>query len=460
VVISQCRLTVPSLALPQIMAPTRAPSPKSSSRKSSSRKSTLDGGITKKSQHQPALSPYADFSEIVPGGGPDQWTARSPRSPSKPVSAKQKHDKILVDGVELACAKCVAGHRVGTCNHTQQPMFNPNNPGRPRGGLSNKCKCPKACNCPPNGKCKCPKDCTCVRRAYLVIYYPGPGEHKDFRPNIRGTDTWTGEFRIYHTYLGNSEGMQWPDEYLESRGYPLPTPPIEPQGSEQTPATTTTATPTTMTATPTTATPAITAAPPTPTTLPPSQAKPQSCGGGCSHIKAVAQENNQGPQPPHLNTMQHHTVTDEPSAPPANALRHGCNCGAACACIFCPQHSYNEATMASAQRMLGELFDAGRLNNVSQDIISITPTFDLSASCMGSQPVFGYTTQLPPNPALNGAPWAQMPYSAPYPSVMNGTIPTYPNVAPDGFLGQHDFSTGALPAFQEDTFDHILNTLF
>lgn len=426
------------------MAPTRSLSQKSSSRKSSSRKSTLGGGITKKSQHQPVLSAYADLSEIVPGGSPDQGSPRSPRSPRKIQPAKQKHAKIVIDDKELACAKCIAGHRVGKCNHTTKPMFEPNNPGRPKNGQSTKCKCPKACNCPPEDKCKCPKNCVCVRRVFLIVYYPGPGEHPEFIPDVRGSDTWTGEFRIYESYLGNSEGAKWPEEYLRQRGYQQTAPTNEPQGSEQTPAAATT----------------TAAAAPTTAPLPPSQAMPQACGGSCSHENAVALENQQP-----VDNMQH--MADDPSAtssaPPAGALRHGCNCGASCACIFCPQHSYNEVTMASAHRMLASLFDAGRLNNVSQDIISITPNFDLSASCMGSQPLFGYTTQLPPdpsplvttqlppNPFPNGAPWA--PYSSAYPSVLNGTFPTHPNVAVDGYLGQPDFSTGALPIYQDDTFN-------
>ena len=62
---------------------------------------------------------------------------------------------VLINGVKYACERCIRGHRVTTCNHTDQPLMMIKPKGRPS-TTCNHCKeLRKNKNANPSGMCTC-----------------------------------------------------------------------------------------------------------------------------------------------------------------------------------------------------------------------------------------------------------------------------------------------------------------
>jgi len=442
------------------MAPSRSPSPSRSSRRSSPRRSTLSGGIQKRSKHQPpVLSAHANFSDIVPGGV-DQ------SSPSTKTKGQKKSlQKLEIESKLMACVTCVAGHRVGYCRHTDRPFVECGKPGRPKNGETatrgetiTACKCRKCTCVPGTSPCTCgckEKPCVCIKRIYLIVYHGTAEDQSDDGADVDGKSKEKKDlYRITKRYFGNADGEEWPEDHLRKHG-------VDPDAINQKTDKETTDNQTTD-----------------------NQKRDKQTtgcgggGGGCGHQTAVARANQQAPRPQPVNNTQHDVVAQQLSATPsatpsamlstpaAGAIRRGCNCGPRCSCTFCPQHPNTGVTRASAHEMLCQLFIAGQLEDVSQDVVSFTPQTDLSSSCM-SQQHFGVSTQLPP---ANGEFWSAYPVDFDFAaaqvanfSTAGAPLPMYQNM-PDldtgfnnngfnDFTGEVDFFNGAFAPPQNDPFN-------
>lgn len=62
---------------------------------------------------------------------------------------------VLINGVKYACERCVRGHRVTTCNHTDQPLMMIKPKGRPSTTCIHCRELRKNKNANPTGKCSC-----------------------------------------------------------------------------------------------------------------------------------------------------------------------------------------------------------------------------------------------------------------------------------------------------------------
>ncbi|CDO94417.1 unnamed protein product [Kluyveromyces dobzhanskii CBS 2104] len=62
---------------------------------------------------------------------------------------------VLINGVKYACERCIRGHRVTTCNHTDQPLTMIKPKGRPSTTCSHCKELRKNRNANPSGQCTC-----------------------------------------------------------------------------------------------------------------------------------------------------------------------------------------------------------------------------------------------------------------------------------------------------------------
>lgn len=62
---------------------------------------------------------------------------------------------VLINGVKYACERCIRGHRVTTCNHTDQPLTMIKPKGRPSTTCSHCKELRKSRNANPSGRCTC-----------------------------------------------------------------------------------------------------------------------------------------------------------------------------------------------------------------------------------------------------------------------------------------------------------------
>lgn len=62
---------------------------------------------------------------------------------------------VLVNGIKYACERCIRGHRVTTCNHTDQPLMMIKPKGRPSTTCSHCKELRKNKNANPSGECTC-----------------------------------------------------------------------------------------------------------------------------------------------------------------------------------------------------------------------------------------------------------------------------------------------------------------
>ncbi|QGN15624.1 transcriptional activator HAA1 [Kluyveromyces marxianus] len=62
---------------------------------------------------------------------------------------------VLINGVKYACERCIRGHRVTTCNHTDQPLTMIKPKGRPSTTCAHCKELRKSKNANPSGQCTC-----------------------------------------------------------------------------------------------------------------------------------------------------------------------------------------------------------------------------------------------------------------------------------------------------------------
>lgn len=62
---------------------------------------------------------------------------------------------VLINGIKYACERCIRGHRVTTCNHTDQPLMMIKPKGRPSTTCDYCKQLRKNKNANPEGVCTC-----------------------------------------------------------------------------------------------------------------------------------------------------------------------------------------------------------------------------------------------------------------------------------------------------------------
>lgn len=202
--------------------------------------------------------------------------------------------------------------------------------------------------------------------AYLIIYVPGPDEPKDAKPSSDSDEPFTGSFEVKEEVPIDLKGNPLSEADVKQRQQLLEAQKNE-SGSHRSRSASSTV------------------------TLPaasPSQGKPRAKGSCCSHNKAVAQENQEATQPESAEGSQ--VLNKPPANLPASALFHGCNCGAACSCAFCPQHPNNHVSQNLARQHANVFINHHQLFNANQSFMQLPPDFAQDASCMGARPEIGF----------------------------------------------------------------------
>lgn len=275
---------------------------------------------------------------------------------SKP--SKNKLTGVVIEGKTYTCATCKSGHRVGVCKHAgERPMKPTHAPGRPAAGAPKKvvCDCVKQCTCAKQN-CKC--QCLCTQVMYMLVYLPGPSEER--KASIPGNEDGDGKWKIDREVTTDLNGFILTQEQIEDRQQRKkaqledgPTPDALRSRTSS----------------------SVTAQDPTS----PSQAKPKASGGCCNHSQAVVRE-RQGVFHAEGN-INIQTVHVNPSA-----STHGCNCGTACMCAFCPQHPNNQTSLSLAQQQVG--FISRQQLPLNNNFQTFNAGMSQEASCMGGAPQF------------------------------------------------------------------------
>lgn len=110
----------------------------------------------------------------------------------------------------------------------------------------------------------------------------------------------------------------------------------------------------------------------------------------CCHKEAVAREHRSQPafQPGVADGILASPGTRW--APPA-VVTHGCNCGAACACAFCPEHPKNNTSLRAVAQQANFITSQQRALNAPFTNFNFPDVQD--ASCMGGMPQFAMSTR-------------------------------------------------------------------
>ncbi|KAK5070867.1 hypothetical protein LTR64_003841 [Lithohypha guttulata] len=287
-------------------------------------------------------------------------------------SVKNKLTGIVIDGKNWACAPCKLGHRVGSCNHAiSRPMMPTHAPGRPAAGAPKKilCDCPRDCSCTKRD-CKCARECSCVVRMWFLVKLQAMSEER-----------WVVDRPVDTDLKGV---MLSPEEAAERRAKK------EAQHAEVSSPASNHSRRSSTTIEPTS----------------PSQAKPSATGGCCTHKQVVAKEIRAG-------LMSHQHATNGANVSSVRhaqlASTHGCNCGAACACAFCPQHPNNQVSRNYVQQQAAFISQQGPIDT---NFTHFQPSVPQEMSCMGGQPQFA-VTRLPMQPDFSN-------FQAAFPSTNTG----------------------------------------
>lgn len=283
---------------------------------------------------------------------------------------------IVIDGKTYTCASCKSGHRVGVCKHARErPMKPTHPPGRPAAGATKKivCDCPKECKCAKKD-CKCPRQCACVQSMYMLVYIPGPGEDGNENPMPEEEKgTWKIGKEVTTDLKGNilsEEQIRKRREQKENQKDGLKTSNLNSIPKESPKAT--------ILNNDTRSRSSSIQEPKSP-----SEARPKVTGGCCRHkqvlqdqLKKAAEPSRQ--PPPIISTT------------PAR-----CNCGIACRCAFCPEHSNNATSHDAVRRQFNLYQQTNHFPITHLPIDTMITPFNTGIapdmSCMGGQPRFALT---------------------------------------------------------------------
>lgn len=318
---------------------------------------------------------------------PKRSNTKSTRSTSDGEKKSSKVSQIIDEQKRYACVSCVKGHRTEKCTHGQQrPIAPTNTAGRPAAGSKRKCSCPKDCGCHNKKTCKCEPNCVCVQTMYLIVHVSKKKPIK--REDDSSVPEYTVSFRnkdgdevFLQTVLADRQGrlldeieVQIRREQQEKREQmehvqkqeSAPTPsPLAPQ---QLPSPSISASTSHMT-------PSFPDMPTPATSTPTPGCHPTGCG--------------------HANNISNAPI-------PTLSASEGCNCGATCQCIHCPQHANNAATLEYNQQQFAQMARSSLLPPpVHQHPSGFGPIFrpeTPQSSCMGGPTSFRLTSQLP-NPS-------------------------------------------------------------
>ncbi|KAK5937040.1 hypothetical protein PMZ80_010789 [Knufia obscura] len=305
--------------------------------------------------------------------------ARSPSEAGSPTSSDagspkrrrtEKGNPMKIGTKIYSCATCRNGHRVSKCRHLDRFLVRANKPGRPEKGEKKRIKC----------KCPSPQECTCTEIGYWLVYIPGPNEPKDAKPTAKQDQRIEGTFVSVKQAHLDAKGQPISDEEYNQRRQKLEA------SRNNTGCSRSRSASSTITTGASTSTSSASS-----TSQPVQDPKPQAC----CHKDAVAQQSQETGQP--QQTVQSQD-TEQPRthvAPQvynkllaslsASALFHGCNCGAACSCAFCPQHPNNNVSQSLARQHANTFINHQRFN-ANQNFMQTPmppPDFSQDTPCTG-----------------------------------------------------------------------------
>jgi len=123
----------------------------------------------------------------------------------------------------------------------------------------------------------------------------------------------------------------------------------------------------------------------------PYKAQPTATGGCCTHKQVVQSEINRVAEHGAVEALYESSQSLMPPPRVNRAMRHGCNCGLACRCAFCPEHSGNRTSRDMIRQQVSHVTQH---QNFQQDfgqnstLTTLNTNIPQSMSCMGGQPQF------------------------------------------------------------------------
>lgn len=347
------------------------------------------------------------------------------RKGKKPLESKKSANQQTFNGKTYACIACKNGHRVRLCNHGyKRPISATNQPGRPSSGSKRKCTCPKSCPCSEKDGCRCERNCVCVETMYLIVHVS-----KQLSPTLSNASQLKrepsptlsrvneeGKEEFLKKVYTDLNGKQLSDTEMtrrieerekreqnhqnhkqEPKLEELPKPPFQfnnisydlTPNREQS------------------------GGRPTPPSSTLSDSKP-SC---CSHASSAS------PTP----ILYQPTPTHQPSLL-HRASAQGCNCGASCQCIHCPEHANNAPTLQYNHQQFAHMANNAYLPSDFQIPGPLFRPEIPQASCMGGPTTFRLSSR-PPEPAE----YSQM----------------FPDAIPGSYVMQYEVRRTPQPGYQQ-----------
>ncbi len=366
--------------------------------------------------------PPTQEDKVSPGHVQAEMSTPRPqaRKVKKSCDSKKSANQQTFNGKTYACMSCKNGHRVRLCNHGyKRPISATNQPGRPSSGSKRKCTCPKNCPCSEKDDCKCERNCVCVEAMYLIVHVSKQGSpilskansiQREASPILsRVNEEGTEEFlqkvytdlngkqlsdaetvrRIeerekreqnYHSHKQESRSgtPSKPLFKFDNIAYALS--PNEDQCSGHTT--------------------------PLSSTLNASKANcysSSSASGQFAPVRSPGAHSAAVGGCQHANNASHSRLLHQPvPTHQPSILQHapaqGCNCGASCQCIHCPEHANNAPTLQYNYQQFAHMANNAYLPSDFQIPGPLFRPEVPQASCMGGPTTFRLSSR-PPEPA-------------------------------------------------------------
>ena len=364
--------------------------------------------------------------KVIPESGP--YNPASPQSQArkgkKPLESKKSANQQTFNGKTYACVACKNGHRVRLCNHGyKRPISATNQPGRPSSGSKRKCTCPKTCPCSESDDCRCERNCVCVETMYLIVHVskqPSPPSPKATQLNRKPSPMLSrvneqGKEEFLQKVYTDLNGKQLSDAEM-TRRFEEREKREHHQNHKQQPKLEDSAKPPfqfnnlSYDLTPHREQSAGHHTPPGSTL---SDSKP-SC---CSHASSASR----------TPILYQPTPTHQPSLL-QRASAPGCNCGATCQCIHCPEHANNAPTLQYNQQQFAHMANNAYLPSNFQISGPLFRPEIPQASCMGGPTTFRLSSR-PPDPTE----YSQM----------------FPDAKPGSYVMQYEVRRTPQPDYQQ-----------
>ena len=386
---------------------------------------------------------------ISPDPTQDSTAARSQTRKSKKASGSTRSiNQQTFNGKTFACVSCKNGHRVKSCNHGyNRPISATNQPGRPSSGSKRKCTCPKDCECFDKENCKCKRNCVCVEPMYLIVHvskqdFPRVSKvaqiNREPSPVLSRINDEGKEEYLQKVYTDLS-GKQLSDDETLRRIKEREKREKQQEQKKESKSETLTTSPPDFSSIPwslnsdTWAKESSTI----PSTPMPLESKASCCSsksasgqlspaqsqagssapiGGCQHASNASQ-----------TQVLYHPLPTRPSIF-QQIPTQGCNCGATCQCIHCPEHANNAPTLQYNHQQFTHMAKNAYLPSDFQIPGPLFRPEVPQASCMGGPTTFRLSTR-PPEPAE----YSQL----------------FPDAKPGSFVMQYEVRRTPQPGFQQ-----------